>query len=114
MRGRGSTPSNLLGRLVGVSNEGIAVVGGRRCKCLIDTGAQVTLLSKSFYDQHFSQYILHDINDLLTAEGANGQAVPYLGYIEIFVSLQGSLPIDAEIKAPEFPTPPITGRCRFA
>ena len=100
MRGRGSPPSNLLGRLIGLSNEGVAVVGGRRCKCLIDTGAQVTSISKSFYDKHFSQYTLFNIDDLLTVEGANGQAVPYLGYIEISVSLQGSLPTNAEIDAP--------------
>ena len=86
--------------MVGISNEGVATIGNQRCKCLIDTGAQITSLSKSFYDRHFSQYPLHDLGDLLTIEGAGGQPVPYLGYVEIAVSLPGSLPTSAAVEAP--------------
>lgn len=53
------------------------------CNSLLDTGSQVTTVSQSFYDLHFSDYSIHPVSDILEVEGANGQAVPYLGYIHL-------------------------------
>ena len=91
--------------MVGSANEATAIVGGRRCKCLIDTGAQITSISKTFYDSHLSEYELYDIGELLKIECANGQTVPYLGYIEVGISLPGSLPSTTEVYAPVLVVP---------
>lgn len=69
--------------LVGDSCEGLAYLDGVQCKCLIDTGSQVTCLSESFYRQNLGHRELYSVNDLLHIEGAAGQVVPYLGYIEV-------------------------------
>ena len=86
--------------MVGTSNEAIAIINGKRCKCLLDTGSQITTLSKSFYESHFPNVPLHSINDFLRVEGANGQSVPYLGYVELSIRLPGSLPSPVDIHAP--------------
>lgn len=39
----------------------------------------------SFYNQHLSDQPVKPLNDLLQVEGAAGQAVPYLGYVEVIV-----------------------------
>lgn len=52
-------------------------------KCLLDTGSQVTTIPLSFYNSHLSQHPMQPLNHLLEVEGANGQAVPYLGYVQL-------------------------------
>lgn len=37
----------------------------------------------TFYQDHLSKHPIKPISDLLEIEGANGQTVPYLGYVEI-------------------------------
>ena len=37
----------------------------------------------AFYQEHLSKHQIKPIADLLEVEGANGQTVPYLGYVEI-------------------------------
>lgn len=53
------------------------------CNSLLDTGSQVTTVSKSFYDLHLSDHTIHTVSDILEVEGANGQSVPYSGYIHL-------------------------------
>ena len=79
-------------KLVGVANETKAVVNGHQCKCLVDTGSQITTISAAFYDKYCTDIILHSVADILRVEGANGLPVPYLGYVEVPISLPGALP----------------------
>ncbi|KAL1270863.1 hypothetical protein QQF64_029879 [Cirrhinus molitorella] len=51
--------------------------------CLLDTGSQVTTIPLSFYQEHLSNYPMKSLESLLEVEGANGQSVPYLGYVEL-------------------------------
>lgn len=51
-----------------------------------DTGSQVTTIPVSFYNQHFVDQHAIPLCDLLQVEGAKGQAVPYLGYVEMVVT----------------------------
>lgn len=55
--------------------------------CLLDTGSQVTTIPLSFFQTHLSHHSLKSLDDLLDVElqveGANGEAVPYLGYVEL-------------------------------
>lgn len=70
-------------RLVGSKCTASVNVGGVDCSCLLDTGSQVTTVAKSFYQTHLSEHPIKPISDILEVEGANGQPVPYLGYIEV-------------------------------
>lgn len=71
--------------LIGSKSTANVNVNGIQCNALLDTGSQVTTVSQSFYDSHLSDCQLHPVSDMLEVEGANGQAVPYLGYIQLHV-----------------------------
>lgn len=65
--------------LVGSKCAANLKVNGIECHSLFDTGSQ------SFYDQHLTDRAVQSVSDLLEIEGANGQAVQYLGYIQLSV-----------------------------
>lgn len=60
-------------------------VAGQACQCLLDTGSQVTTIPVSFYNAHLSHQPVKPLCDLLQVEGAAGQSIPYLGYIEMTI-----------------------------
>lgn len=65
---------------------------------LLDTGSQVTTIPLSFYKSHLSQHPMQPLNHLLEVEGANGQAVRHLGYVELTLKFpQEFLGIEAEV-----------------
>lgn len=76
-----------------VSNFGINV------NCLLDSGSQVTTVTESFYKQSFPAQDLNPLYNLLEVEGAAGQPVPYLGYIEICITFPKDF-LDTEIDIP--------------
>ena len=45
---------DIVSKLVGPVAEVNIVVEGVPCSCLVDSGSQVTTVSKSFYDQYLS------------------------------------------------------------
>lgn len=58
-------------------------VNGIAMCCLLDTGAQVSTMTESFYRSHIPEFgDLIDITDMLRISAANGGDIPYLGYIE--------------------------------
>lgn len=66
--------------------------------CLLDTGSQVTTIPLSFYKNNLSHHPLKPLESLLEVEGANGQSVPYLGYVELTLMFPKEfLGIDAEV-----------------
>lgn len=69
--------------LVGSKSTANVKVNGLECNSLLDTGSQVTTMSLSFYNRHLSDQAIHPVADLLEIEGANGQSVPYLGYVKV-------------------------------
>lgn len=76
---------NLPKGLVGSRCTAEVVVSGHTCQCLLDTGSQVTTVSASFYNQYLQDQQINSLHDLLHIEGAAGQSVPYLGYVEMMV-----------------------------
>lgn len=71
--------------LVGSKSTANVKVNGVDCRSLLDTGSQVTTVSQSFYNSHLSDYTIHPVSDILEIEGANGQSVPYAGYVQVRV-----------------------------
>ncbi|KAI5618057.1 hypothetical protein C0J50_22646 [Silurus asotus] len=49
-------------------------------------GSQVTTISQSFYEQNLPGLSITSLNNLLEVQAANGQSVPYLGYVEVKVT----------------------------
>lgn len=84
--------------LIGMRCTAQVGVEGKEVNCLLDTGSQVTTIPLSFYNSHLSHHPLQPLNRLLEVEGANGQAVPYLGYVELALKFpQEFLGTEAEV-----------------
>ncbi len=85
--------------LVGIKCTAKVTIGEREVDCLLDTGSQVTTIPQSFYESNLSDFPLKPLENLLEVEGANGQAVPYLGYIELTLKFPKEF-IGAEFEVP--------------
>lgn len=83
---KGNHQFQLPNRLVGTKSTAQVTVRGEEVNCLLDSGSQVTTVPESFYKQHFSEQPIKPLHDLLEFEGANGQPVPYFGYITITIT----------------------------
>ena len=70
------------------------------CKCLLDTGSQVTTLPVSYYKSNLQHVPLQDVDKCFRIEAANGRSVPYLGCIERELELSGALPKSTKMIAP--------------
>ncbi|KAJ8279372.1 hypothetical protein COCON_G00064380 [Conger conger] len=72
--------------LVGSKCTAVVNIAGVESNCLLDTGSQVTTIPVSFYNQNLSDQQVKPLNKLLEVEGAAGQSVPHLGYVEMTVA----------------------------
>ncbi len=80
--------TKLFDRLIGSTNESSIYIEGLEIKALVDTGSMVSTISENFYNNLNPKPELHTLRDMqLNVEAANGQLLPYLGYIEAKVSL---------------------------
>jgi len=77
--------------LIGTRSTAEVTINGKQVNSLLDTGSQVTTVPHSFYEQHLAEQEIKPLHDLLEVEGANGQSVPYLGYIELTVGFPQAL-----------------------
>jgi hypothetical protein len=73
--------------LVGSTNEASIIIEGVKEMALLDTGASVSTISEDFYKQHLQHFELEEINLILNIECANGQNLPYLGYVKADISI---------------------------
>ena len=63
---------------------------GIRLHCLLDTGAQVSTITESFFKKHLArENDLIEIGALLSVSAVNGSAVPFIGYVELEVTALG-------------------------
>ncbi|MCJ8730139.1 hypothetical protein PDJAM_G00180710 [Pangasius djambal] len=76
--------------LIGAKYTAQILIDGQSCNCLLDTGSQVTTVSQSFYESNLSHLKIHPLNELLEVEAANGQTVPYLGFVEVDITFPKS------------------------
>nr|XP_055059066.1 uncharacterized protein LOC129442817 [Misgurnus anguillicaudatus]XP_055059067.1 uncharacterized protein LOC129442817 [Misgurnus anguillicaudatus] len=75
--------SELTSSIIGPKCTAEIIIEGKPCISLLDSGSQVTTVSKSFYDTYLSSCPILSLENLIEVEGAGGQTVPYLGYIEV-------------------------------
>lgn len=71
--------------LVGPRCVASVFIEGVPCESILDTGSQVTTISEYFHNKYLSSFTIHPVQALLEVEGAGGQNVPYLGYIEVSI-----------------------------
>ena len=77
-----------LTRIIGDPNTVGIRIAGIDTKALLDTGSQVTVLARTFYDEHLKdKCTLHSLNRILKVEVATGATLPYDGYIEVEIEL---------------------------
>ena len=65
--------------------------GGVRTPCLglLDTGAQVSTITESFYHHHLFNTAVIDTSSIIHITAANRLAIPYIGYIEVDIEIWG-------------------------
>ena len=69
-------------RLIGESNKTDILISEIPTTALIDTGSNVSTLSKSFYDNYLQDKPIQPIEEFINIECADGNCLSYLGYIE--------------------------------
>ena len=83
-----SPRSEVFDRLVGSANEAELEVSGILTRGLVDTGSMITTVGVDFYRTIEHDVPLQPITDFeLDVSGANGQQLPYMGYIEINITV---------------------------
>lgn len=73
--------------MVGEATETEITVGNTQCSGLLDTGSTISTVCSKFYQDNFADTTLQPLEALLKIECAGGQTLPYLGYIEVNVSV---------------------------
>lgn len=72
-----------MSEIVGSSNEVSVLVNNIETKSLLDTGSCVSTISKTFYEQNFNHLELLPLDNFIKLECADGQTMPYFGYIQV-------------------------------
>ncbi|CAG2207645.1 unnamed protein product [Mytilus edulis] len=83
-----SEESNIFKNIASKSPETEIVVENQSAIALIDTGSQVSTVTETYFKTLLQKKpILHDITKWMKVTGANDLPIPYLGYIELNVSV---------------------------
>ena len=85
-----------LKKAVGVCPETIIDINSKRVRCLLDTGAEVSTMTESFFKENFNE-TLADISDYVKITSANRLQTPFIGYHEPTIRI-----FDREVREAEF------------
>ena len=75
--------------MIGSSNEAAITIEDTETIALIDTGSCVSTITDTFYKQHLNDTELQPVNGLLKIECADGNSLPYDGFIEASIQVKG-------------------------
>ena len=76
-------------KLVGEAAEVSIVVNGFDTRALCDTGSCVSTVSEHFYKENLTSVPLQPLSSLLKIECANGETLPYRGFIQVTLQAPG-------------------------
>ena len=81
----------MISKAVGRCPEAVLRLGNAEVRCLLDTGAQVSTITESFYKRFLEEdgNDLVDVSTYIKISGAGGLEIPYLGYIELDMTTLG-------------------------
>lgn len=86
--GNGINDGSILSRGVRTSPETTINIEGVKIKCLLDTGAQVSTITESFYRRYLENKLeVYDLKEIITISAAKGSDIPYLGFVEATVQI---------------------------
>ena len=74
-------------RLIGESNETDIQIDGNKMTALIDSGAQISAITKGMAKK--MKLKVQKLQKLLRIEGTGGGKVPYKGYVEVLLEVPG-------------------------
>ena len=80
--------------MIGKPNEITVALNNIQGKALLDSGATVSTISEAFYKNQLYGAELHSIEDAIHIECADGQSMPYLGYVCADLTLLGIPTLD--------------------
>ena len=100
--GQPQNPPSLPSQLVGDSPEITVSLSSNKCMALLDTGSQVTTLSKSFFSKHFQDCELQSCRSVLRIEGAGGDTIPYHGFFITTLEMPTNSGLPFSIEVPIF------------
>lgn len=63
-------------------------INGVDTAALLDTGATVCTINTDFYNSYLQDVPLHSLDDIIKIKCADGENMPYLGYIKVTVSTE--------------------------
>ena len=79
---------SIVNKAIGQCPEVTIFLGGKKIECLVDTGAQVSTITESFFRQHFAEEKdLVDVSMVIRITGSHGLDIPYLGYLELSMTV---------------------------
>ena len=81
--------STITQKTIGKCPVDVVKIGGIPVNCLLDTGSQVTTITETFFNLHYKGMTLLSTSNWLTLTAANGLEIPYAGYIELDIEVQG-------------------------
>lgn len=90
--GSNTGTNNIDPRLVGETNEAHILVNDIQTTALLDTGSCVSVISESFVKKELKSIEIQPLNNILKIECADGQELPYIGYVEIDLRINKGLP----------------------
>lgn len=76
--------------LVGDTNTARVFVNGVSTLGLIDTGSQITSISYDFLQKKLPDVKVMELDELLTVRGAGGYILPYVGYVDLEITIDGN------------------------
>ena len=75
--------------LVGKATETSVKVNGIQTDDLLDTDSTVSTISKDFCRRHLQTIEIKPLKNFLETECADGKQLPYLGYINVTLDVNG-------------------------
>ena len=75
--------------LVGHSDEVDICIEGIQTAALLDTGASISTVSEAFHREKLSHLPVQPLQDFLNIECADGESLPYSGYIAANITAPG-------------------------
>ncbi|KAK3104940.1 hypothetical protein FSP39_013542 [Pinctada imbricata] len=85
--------------LVGSTNETQITIGDHDFTALLDTGSSISTISRSAYEKFLSFYPLEPVTDLLMIKCADGESLPYDGFITATLSTKNTALTEEPLEA---------------
>lgn len=88
----GSTGENAGPNMVGNTPETSVTINGIATTALLDTGSCISIISETFHKDKLPETEMKPLSGILQVECADGNTLPYLGYVEVDITNIDGMP----------------------